>query len=211
MSSLLAQPGEVSVASRAAGEYHAPQPVGVDLLHINSVHVAPDGDLIVSARHTDTVYKIRRDTAGTIVYQIGGNQMDAFTFVNDPLGGFGRQHDVQLLPNGHLRLFDNRSGLPGSPRAAEYAIDTTAGTATLVWSRSEPDVTTSFGLGSVRGIGDGDLTVTWGGSTVRTFTEFGPDGSELQSTTMANHNPYRVDKQPVSAFDINVLRATAGR
>ena len=62
--------------------------IGVDLIHINSVHIAPDGDVIVSGRHTDTVYKIRRNTAGDVVLRIGGKHSDV-TFVNDPLGGFG--------------------------------------------------------------------------------------------------------------------------
>jgi hypothetical protein len=182
--------------------------LGVDLIHVNSIHPAPDGDLIVSARHTDTVYKIRRNTAGDVVLRVGGNQSDV-TFVGDPLGGFARQHDAQLLANGDLRLFDNRTD-KGAPRAVEYAIDTVRHTATLVWSAADPEITSSGGVGSVRGLGDGDLTVTWGGALLRTFTELGPDGRALQATTMVNRYPYRVDKQPITAFDIDVLRASAG-
>ena len=183
---------------------------GVDLIHINSVHVAPDGDVIVSARHTDTVYKIRRNVAGDVVLRVGGKHSDV-AFVNDPLGGFGRQHDAQLLANGHLRLLDNRTLLPGAPRAVEYAIDAAAHTATLVSSFTKDGVTSSGGVGSVRGTGDGDIVVAWGGSTAPAFTEFDRDGNELQSTTVAGHYPYRVDKQSPTAFDIAVLRATAGR
>ncbi len=182
--------------------------VGVDLIHINSVHVAPDGDLIVSGRHTDAVYKIRRNAAGDVIWRIGGNQSD-YTFLNDPLGGFARQHDVQLLANGDLRMFDNRTGL-GQPRAAEYALDPVKRTATLIWSATDPAVTSSGGVGSVRSIGDGDRVVAWGGSSAPAFTEFGPDTSVLQATAMGGHYAYRVDKQPVDALDIDVLRATAG-
>ena len=183
--------------------------LGVDLVHINSIHVAPDGDLIISARHTDAVYKVRRNLAGDVVWRIGGKQSD-FTFADDPLGGFGRQHDAQLLPNGNLRLFDNRTSLPGAPRAVEYALDTVQHTARLVWSASTPAVTSSGGVGSVRTLGDGDFVVTWGGSSSPGFTEFGSKSRELQSTTVVGHYAYRVDKQPIDAFDINVLRATAG-
>ena len=182
--------------------------VGVDLIHINSVHVAADGDLIVSGRHTDAVYKIRRNTAGDVVWRIGGNQSD-YTFVNDPLDGFARQHDAQLLANGDLRMLDNRTGL-GRPRAVEYALDTVKRTATLVWSATDPAVTASGGVGSVRSTGDGDRVVAWGGSSAPAFTEIGPDTSVLQATAMAGHDAYRVDKQPVDALDIDVLRATAG-
>ena len=183
--------------------------LGVDLIHINSIHLAPDGDLIVSARHTDAVYKVRRNPTGDVVWRVGGNQSD-FTFVDDPRGGFGRQHDAQLLPNGNLRLFDNRTSLPGAPRAVEYALDTTKHTARLVWSASTPAVTSSGGVGSVRTLGDGDFVVTWGGSSSPAFTEFGGQSRELQSTTLVGHYAYRVDKQPINAFDIGVLRTTAG-
>ena len=182
--------------------------LGVDLVHINSIHLADDGDLIVSARHTDTVYKIRRNLAGDIALRVGGRQSDV-TFVDDPLGGFARQHDAQLLPNGNLRLLDNRTAL-GPPRAVEYVLDAAQHTARLVWSASTGAVTSSGGVGSVRSLGDGDTVVAWGGSTLPAFTEFGSGTRELQSTTIVGHYPYRVDKQPIDAFDINVLRATAG-
>ncbi len=184
--------------------------VGVDLIHVNSIHLAPDGDVVMSARHTDAVYKIRRNAAGDVVLRVGGRSSDV-ALVNDPLGGFGRQHDAQLLANGHLRLFDNRTALPGAPRAVEYAIDTTAGTATLVWSLTDDGVTSSGGVGSVRGTGDGDTVVAWGGSSTPVFSEFGSDGNEMQSTAIVGHYSYRVDKQAPSAFDIRILRATAGR
>lgn len=183
--------------------------LGVDLVHVNSIHVAPDGDLIVSARHTDAVYKIRRNTAGDVVWRIGGNQSDV-TFVGDPLNGFARQHDAQLLPNGDLRLFDNRTNV-GRPRAVEYALDLTKHTATLVRSLSTPDVLVSGGVGSVRADGDGDTVVTWGGSPRPAFTEFDAAGDVVQATTMVGHYPYRVDKQPIDALDIDLLRLTAGR
>ena len=130
--------------------------------------------------------------------------------MGDPLNGFARQHDAQLLPDGHLLLFDNRTTV-GRPRAVEYALDLTTRTATLVRSLSTPDVLASGGVGSVRVVGDGDTVVTWGGSAQPAFTEFDDAGDVLQATTMVGHYPYRVDKQPVDAFDIDLLRLTAGR
>ena len=183
---------------------------GVDLVHINSVQLAPDGDLIVSARHTDTVYKIRRDPAGTVVWKVGGNRSDV-AFVGDPDNGFGRQHDAELLADGHLRLFDNRTDLPsgGVPRAVEYSLDFTAHTATMVWQRSQTGVNVSFGLGAVRDL-DGDQVITWGGSTDPVYTEVDGQLREIQRLTMGGANPYRVKKLPLSDFDVNALRVTAG-
>ncbi len=185
-----------------------PGVAGVDLVHINSVQLAPDGDLIVSARHTDTVYKIRRNPAGDVVWRVGGRSSDV-TFAGDPDNGFGRQHDAQLLPNGDLRMFDNRTGLPGAPRAVEYALDFTQHTATLVWQRTEADVVVSFGIGSVRSL-DGDVVITWGGSTKPVFTEVDTQGREIQRLMMGGANPYRVKKLPIDAFNVETLRATAG-
>jgi hypothetical protein len=180
---------------------------GVDLVHINSVQLAPDGDLIVSGRHTDTVYKVRRNPAGDVVWRVGGRRSDV-GFAGDPLNGFARQHDAQLLPNGHLLVFDNHTDL-GPPRAAEYALDLAQHTATLVWQRAEPGVAVSFGLGSVREL-DGDRVITWGGSANPVSIEVDAQGREIQRLTMGGANPYRVKKLPVDAFDIGALRATAG-
>lgn len=182
---------------------------GYDLIHVNSVEVAPDGDLIVSARHTDTVYKIRRNATGDVVWRVGGRS-SSVAFVGDPLNGFARQHDAQLLPNGNLRVFDNHTNL-GPPRAAEYSLDLTRHTATLVWQHGEADVAVSFGLGAVRSVGDDDIVITWGGSTNPVFTEVDRQGREIQRLTMGGANPYRVKKVAMSTFDVDVLRATAGR
>lgn len=181
---------------------------GIDLIHVNSVQVAADGDLIVSARHTDTVYKIRRDTAGDVVWKVGGRNSD-LAFVGDPDNGFARQHDAEILPNGHLRVFDNRTDA-GSPRAAEYALDFSAHTATLVWQRAEADVPVSFGLGAVRSLDD-DIVITWGGSTNPVYTEVDAQGREIQRLSMGGAFTYRVKKLALDAFDVDTLRATAGR
>ncbi len=186
-----------------------PGVTGVDLVHINSVQLAPDGDLIVSARHTDTVYKIRRNATGDVVWRVGGRSSDV-RFVDDPDNGFGRQHDAQLLPDGHLRVFDNRTELPGAPRSAEYALDFAARTATLVGERQDAAVPVSFGVGSARSL-DGDLVITWGGSTNPVSIEVDGQGREIQRTTMGVAFPYRTKKLPLDAFDIGALRATAGR
>src|SRR5699024_1219636 len=47
-------------SGRGSGSHDDP----FDYMHLNSVRVAPDGDLIVSARHACTVYKIARDGSG---------------------------------------------------------------------------------------------------------------------------------------------------
>lgn len=186
-----------------------PGVTGYDLIHINSVSLAPDGDLLVSGRHTDAVYKIRHDATGDIVWRVGGSRSDV-TFPNDPGNGFDGQHDAQLLADGHLRVFDNRTFLGAPPRAVEYALDIPGGTATLVSQRSEAGVDVSFGVGSARSL-DGDEVITWGGSTNPVFTEVDGQGREIQRLTMGVAFPYRVKKLALADFDIGELRATSGR
>jgi hypothetical protein len=95
--------------------------------------------------------------------------------IGDPLGGFGIQHDVRILPNGHLLLFDNGNfHNPPQSRAVEYALDTVAMTATLVWeSRHAPPVFASF-LGSVQRFQNGHTLIGYGAAGI--MTEVSADG-----------------------------------
>jgi hypothetical protein len=125
---------------------------GPDVDHPNSLEIAPDGDYIASFRNTDQVLKIDSRT-GAVVWRLGGRRNE-FRF-EDPLGGFFGQHSVRVLWNGNVLLYDN--GLrhdPKESRAAEYAIDEKARTATLVWEyRHVPPLFTEF-VGSVQRVSD---------------------------------------------------------
>ena len=46
-----------------------------DYFHINSVKLDTDGNLLVSSRHTWTVYKVNR-TTGAIIWRLGGKKSD---------------------------------------------------------------------------------------------------------------------------------------
>jgi hypothetical protein len=77
-----------------------------DYFHINSVDVDHDGNLLVSARNTHTVYKLDRRT-GRIIWRLGGRLSD-FTFGRG--ARFAWQHDARRRPNGTITLFDNNRG-----------------------------------------------------------------------------------------------------
>ena len=109
----------------------------------------PTTNCIVSGRHNDAVYGINFD-AETVDWKLGGTTTaDSLTIVGDPLGGPRRQHDVRVLPNGHITMFDNRTNfttatvpfatVTGAARFVEYAIDETANTATLVRRDQQPE------------------------------------------------------------------------
>ena len=65
--------------------------------------------------------------------------------------GFSGQHDVQVLPNGHLLLLDDQLHLvPRPARAIEYALDPAARVASFVWEyRPEPPIISPI-MGSVQ-------------------------------------------------------------
>lgn len=189
----------------------------IDLVHINSVDVDPTtGDLIVSMRHADAIYRIRRSPGqlddGSIVWKLSGNAptksgAQHLTLVGDPFGGTRRQHDARVLPNGNVTVFDDQSGRTfETARAVQYAIDTNAGTATMVreWrSRSGP----SAAMGGARLQRDDSVVISWGTSPPL-LTEIDPFGSILLNIRqLPTGVGYRVVKEQLSAFDAATLRA----
>jgi hypothetical protein len=76
-----------------------------DYIHINSIDVDDDGNLLVSARNTWAVYKINKRT-GRIMWTLGGKDSD---FKLGRGAEFAWQHDARRMPDGTLTLFDNQS------------------------------------------------------------------------------------------------------
>lgn len=111
--------------------FYGYNPNGFDYCHGNSIDEDSDGNLLLSFRHLNAVYKIDRQT-GKVLWQLGG-KTSSFTFTND--GGFSGQHDVRRLPNGHIALFDNANmaAPPRISRAVEYELDTVNWLAKKVW------------------------------------------------------------------------------
>ena len=74
-----------------------------DYFHINSIEIDRDGNWLVSARNTHTIYKLHRRT-GKIISRLGGKRSD---FALGRGVRFGWQHDARRQRNGTLTLFDN--------------------------------------------------------------------------------------------------------
>ena len=74
-----------------------------DFFHVNSIDVDTDGNLLVSARNTHTVYKIRRRT-GQILWRLGGKRSD-FSLGRNVR--FAWQHDARRHGDGTISVFDN--------------------------------------------------------------------------------------------------------
>jgi hypothetical protein len=179
-----------------------------DLAHINSVE--PDGDsVLISLRHVDAVFKVKRAT-GAIEWKLGGTHTaDSLKVVGEPDDSlvFGGQHDARVLPDGTLTVHDNRTGQNAGPRALRYRIDATARTATKLEELTDPDAPLSLCCGSARRLPGGDWVMSWGyNSLVR---ELSPTGKVVFGLRFENALfSYRA--VPVRARELSVRKLRAG-
>jgi hypothetical protein len=145
-----------------------------DPYHMNSIEQDGDG-YILSMRHLDAVLRIDRAT-GAITWKLGGSpRPESLTFVGDPQGSFGGQHDARILPDGTLTVHDNGTNGHGVLRAVRYSIDTTARTATLLERVTDSAALTSQFVGSSRKLPTGNWVTAWGGHPM--ITELTPDSN----------------------------------
>lgn len=137
----------------------------VDLIHANAIDVDNDGNFLLSMRHLSSIIKIDRQT-GNIDWILGGKQ-NQFTFLNEDDSNspnyFSYQHDVHVLPDGDITLFDNgNQHNPPYSRAVEYKLDEQNKTADMVWEyRPSPDIF-NFAMGSVQRLSNGNTIIGWG-------------------------------------------------
>ncbi|MEV4621621.1 arylsulfotransferase family protein [Asanoa sp. NPDC049573] len=179
-------------------ESYAPAPSGAtarvpyDYLHANSLTVDTDGTLVMSARHTWTIYKIDRGS-GAIRWRLGGKRSD---FTMGPDAAFAWQHDARRRSDGTLSLFDNEAGVTtrsSASRGLILAVDETARTATLVRALAHPDALLAPSQGSVQELPGGGSLVGWGQQP--RFTEYAADGTLVASGALpADNGSYRAYK-----------------
>jgi hypothetical protein len=165
-----------------------------DWTHTNSLDVLPNGDILVSNRYLNQVIAIKPDFSG-VDWKLGGVGSD-FTFPN-PSDQFYGQHDVKVLPNGDILLFDNGLSRPDDQggqysRAEELHLDFTMMTATKVWEyRNTPDIFSSA-VGSAVRLNDGDTVVDFGVDPVNetpsifTVVEADSSGNPVAVTTISS-------------------------
>jgi hypothetical protein len=191
-----------------------------DVFHCNSVDVKPNGDLLVSARHLDAVFEIRRSD-GHIRWKLGGNPVnkDNATIIriqNDPENGTSLQHDARYIDDSHISMYDNHAvgASPSYPaRGVEYAIDFSTNTARPTFSYTNPENLPSCCMGSFRRQPDGHRVIGWGYmiNNGRVMTELNNAGQSVFDVSLNTGNgSYRAIKTPSSFYKIAQLRARAG-
>ncbi|MEM7801589.1 MAG: arylsulfotransferase family protein, partial [Chloroflexota bacterium] len=149
----------------------------IDYIHGNSVEIDFDGNWIISSRYTDEVTKISRQT-GEVIWRLGGKG-NQFTFEPGLFASdepFFDQHDARRLDNGHLLLFDNRTGIDSEyARAVEYELDEINLIARPVWEHRAVFPGGSRAMGSARRLTNGNTLIGWG-SMYPSVTEVTPEG-----------------------------------
>ena len=160
-----------------------------DYFHVNSIDVAADGNLLVSARNTWTVYKVNRRT-GAVMWRLGGRRSD---FSLGEGARFAWQHDARGHDGGRaLSVFDNGVG---RSRGLVLALDEQRMRATVVHEYPHAPPLHAHKLGSVQLLGNGDVLVGWG--TDPHFTEYAHAGGvRLDATLPHGGENYRTLRFP---------------
>jgi len=169
-------------------ESYAPVPPDepYDYFHINAVNLDNDGNLLISGRHTWTVYKVDRQT-GQILWRLGGKRSDF------SLGSgvrFAWQHDPLPAGENTIRLFDN--GSDGSNQVSPHSrviwirLDTATLTATLEKGIAHPAGLLVASQGNAQALDNGDTFVGWG--SLDRVSEFDPQGKLIFDATIPGGN-----------------------
>jgi outer membrane protein assembly factor BamB len=183
-----------------------------DYFHINSVAETADGNLLISARNTWTVYKVDRGT-GQVLWRLNGKRSD---FTMGTAAHFYWQHDAREV-NGGVTLFDNNGTAPSmekQSRALVLSVDTRAMHVDLAHAYVLPARFLSATQGSTQLLADGRVFVGWGSQPY--FSEFAPDGTLLlEGQLPLNIQSYRAHTHdwsgvPAGVPSVAVLTNPAG-
>jgi len=198
---------------------------------IKGIDIDPaNGNLLISAREMDSVFYLERST-GKVLWKLGGSSFTKdharYLSAKDP---FYRQHDGRLQPGwsattcggkGQISVYDDHSYVKGPSRGVVYDVvvgeeDGGCGTAeagaTVVWQFDGTG--NSNDRGSFRISADGSRIIGWGTGHQRNlvFTEVDDAGQPLLNFYFGDGDvSYRAVKVPLTAFDLNALRSTAGQ
>ncbi len=157
----------------------APSPIPYDYLHMNSVALDRDGNIVASARHTWAIYKISRST-GRIIWRLGGKRS---TYRLGRGVKFHYQHDAQPQPDGTYTLFDNNGSdfdaRGGESRSLRVRLSNRGGkkTATLSDEHRHSPRLLALSQGNMQLLPGGERFVGWGNSPF--FTQYSKSGKVL--------------------------------
>jgi hypothetical protein len=165
----------------------------LDYLHANSIDIAADGNLLVSGRHTWSVYKLDRRT-GEVIWRLGGKRSD---FVMGRGSQYAWQHHATAVDANTISVFDN--GADGATsshsqsRGVLLSIDEAARSVRLSAAYKHPDRLLANAMGSVERLPNGNVLVGWGEEPCA--TEFAADGTRLSDAVFpVGQKSYRASR-----------------
>ena len=183
---------------------------------MNSIQRLPDGNFLISARHTNAIYKLNARTA-QIMWRLGGKRSD---FTMNGSSRFISQHDARLQADGSITLYDN--GGPPKPgrdsRALWLNVNEQDRTVSVRRAYHFPNGgVKAFSQGGMQRLPSGDVFVGWGGS-VPYFTQFTGGGTVVWHGHFdpKGDDSYRAYRfpwtgHPTSRPDIALTRESDGR
>lgn len=150
----------------------------VDYFHFNSIAIDPnDQNFVISARHTNQIYKINR-TSGQIMWRFGGNN-DDFNLTGNLI--ISHTHHATILNNGNLLLFDNGvTKNPQQTRIAEFELDESNLSASLIFQYTEVGRYSDI-MGSAQKLNNGNYFIGWGGNITSQVNANKSDITEINS------------------------------
>jgi len=166
-----------------------------DYFHINSIDVDHDGNLLVSARNTWSVYKVERNS-GEVLWRLGGKK-SSFQMGQGTRTAF--QHDARRHEDGTITIFDNGANLTGHDvsRAILLRLDEVEMSATLVREDASPEGLLSTSQGNAQLLSNGNMFVGWGSQPY--ISEFSRDGALLLNASFPpDGESYRAFRLPWS-------------
>ena len=163
-----------------------------DYVHLNSIAIDSDENLLVSSRNTHTIYKVNRST-GAIMWRLGGKHSD---FEIDANALFAWQHDARRHPDGSITLFDNGDS---ESRALVLAVDEPRRSVKLVREYAHPTRIYANSQGNMQILPNGNVLVGWGAQPY--VSEFSATGQLLFDAKLgANYMSYRAYRMPWSGI-----------
>ena len=157
----------------------------LDYFHLNSIDQQADGQTLISARNTWTLYELDTVT-GQVVMRIGGKESSVKLTAG---AATAFQHDATVLPNGTISVFDNGAVPRVHPqsRGMILAVNPASRTDTLVSEFEHPSPLSSGSQGDAQGLENGNLFLGWGSKPY--FSEFNAGGKLLFDAHM--HGSYQ--------------------
>src|SRR5262245_25604930 len=159
--------GEIVHQGEQGPDSIVPDYPAVSWLHNNAISLAPDGNLVLSARMQDWVLKIDyRNGAGDghVIWRLGAGG-DFTLNSTDPTAWFSHQHNAHFIDDHTLILFDNgntrRATDPNAhSRGQVWTLDETHMTATPVLNADLGNY--SAALGAAQRLSNGNFSFTSG-------------------------------------------------